>query len=977
MRTERFISRGLHIAAVALTCSSWLKLGLAAESDLDAGWRLVKEGQLDRAEELASKMARGSGSAPETRAAADLIRAEVLLSRSEGETQVDRALKLLDDSVDLLKGFLRTNPPTALAGKAKRGIDWRLHRKASRAAQALRELKPTEAAKARGDLVEAATSLYEAASLRYRDRIRELRASKVGADESVLAEVLLDHAKALLEHGRLEGLAEEARKPALSEAASVLEDLEYDYGDEALSFEALWVEGLCQVELGNTALAEDRFLGATTLTSRLRQSGKEPNDYQLSIVRGAYLALSESYLKAGKAGETAALVDRVLRKEPALEREPAGWALKLQKAEALFQQGNIEEAHSLASQVMSADFAGKLGAAAKEKMKSWASDAQTMGSLVTPERLLIKATALMENEAWSQALQALRAILEISAAGDDRGKYAADASFKMGQCFSRMRRYQEAACAFERVFEAFPGRELAPRACFEAVRALGSEFALTGEAEDDEAKEKLLQMLLKKWPDHPVAQNVIFLHAEKLERQQKYKEAAELFLKVPKEAEAFESALLGAARCRFLQAGALWDAREKEPSAAEAAKGELARAEKVLALFFERVRNPSFLPKDAEALRQRSSVTFLATQQLTLIKCHEALGKHAEALECLESYARTLSKDDPRHGRVLALEVRPYLALKKGEEAVRVVEELLEKFPESPALLSVSKSVADYLAQASAATSGETKDASPVASPETSPGQENRKKMHKYYVRWVKDSVVRGIRIPTAEVLAIANLLYRSAKVLNGLEDKASFLLAPGAAFKEPHYFADTAAVCRLLADGKLGALDPSERLEASLTASRCDGFLARDAHGWAEARNSYQAIIKSFRLLSSDNKIDAAALSLHGGALVAAYLELGVVYQELAKNGQGALFDAAIAVFQNVQGVTEGGSEPWWLAKFLTARALLERETAADLRLARIILENAEKNYPDYDAGKFGMKPRLLELKQRLGGSRAGAQNP
>src|SRR5262245_63294876 len=117
----------------------------------------------------------------------------------------------------------------------------------------------------------------------------------------------------------------------------------------------MWIEGLCQLELGNTTIAEDRFLGATTLTSRLRQGGKEPNEYHLSIVRGAYLALTESYLKGGKAGETAELVDRVLEKDPGLEREPAGLALKLQKAEALFRQGNIEEAHSLASQVMNTD----------------------------------------------------------------------------------------------------------------------------------------------------------------------------------------------------------------------------------------------------------------------------------------------------------------------------------------------------------------------------------------------------------------------------------------------------------------------------------------------------------------------------------------------------------------------------------------------------------------------------------------------
>jgi hypothetical protein len=106
--------------------------------------------------------------------------------------------------------------------------------------------------------------------------------------------------------------------------------------------------------------------------------------------------------------------------------------------------------------------------------------------------------------------------------------------------------------------------------------------------------------------------------------------------------------------------------------------------------------------------------------------------------------------------------------------------------------------------------------------------------------------------------------------------------------------------------------------------------------------------------------------------SLLAVYLELGGAYLALGRMGQKFQFDNALTAFANVLKVTGTGSEPWWLAKYLTLRALYQRGAESDARTARTILENLEKNYPEYDGDKFRIRSRILELKGKLPGTRA-----
>jgi hypothetical protein len=65
---------------------------------------------------------------------------------------------------------------------------------------------------------------------------------------------------------------------------------------------------------------------------------------------------------------------------------------------------------------------------------------------------------------------------------------------------------------------------------------------------------------------------------------------------------------------------------------------------------------------------------------------------------------------------------------------------------------------------------------------------------------------------------------------------------------------------------------------------------------------------------------------------------------------------------------VVQADSEPWWQAKYMVLQVLFDRGAEADVKLAKVGLENLERNNDGkFDNGKFGMKDKFLELKKQI----------
>src|SRR5205814_8443704 len=137
----------------------------------------------------------------------------------------------------------------------------------------------------------------------------------------------------------------------LTQANTFLIDFEFDYGDRPIAFEAMLEGGKCLTEMGEYKQAESKLRATFALRKRLAEAKIKPNEYHNKIIFGAYIALAQSLQKAGRFPEATAFVDEVLKGDKTLEKEWAGPALTLEKAEILFKLKDVPGARAMASEV--------------------------------------------------------------------------------------------------------------------------------------------------------------------------------------------------------------------------------------------------------------------------------------------------------------------------------------------------------------------------------------------------------------------------------------------------------------------------------------------------------------------------------------------------------------------------------------------------------------------------------------------------
>lgn len=132
-----------------------------------------------------------------------------------------------------------------------------------------------------------------------------------------------------------------------------------------------------------------------------------------------------------------------------------------------------------------------------------------------------------------------------------------------------------------------------------------------------------------------------------------------------------------------------------------------------------------------------------------------------------------------------------------------------------------------------------------------------------------------------------------------------------------------------------------------------------------------YDALLKPRRLVDGRGMLDVNALGKTPEEMTESlylYMEQGYLQRELAVNGQKFQFDNASTVFSNVLRVVTPQTEIWWVCKYEVLATLVERGAGADVKLARVGLENIERSYPEFDEAKYGQKERFLKLKEKIG---------
>jgi hypothetical protein len=285
---------------------------------------------------------------------------------------------------------------------------------------------------------------------------------------------------------------------------------------------------------------------------------------------------------------------------------------------------------------------------------------------------------------------------------------------------------------------------------------------------------------------------------------------------------------------------------------------------------------------------------------------------------------------------------------------------MFDKYPDVPAIARACKSVAIKLDEQVGEMIKAKADQAKI--------NENLRKISRYYAKWLNLAPALNMRITMADVLSVAETLYMIGKAINSLdENQISFLDLKGKAITERQYFLDAAFVHALLTEGKVGKLADRDRIVLMTRLARSYSFIAQDAEGWSKAKDHYENIMKTYKVVTPQGALDGGVLSQQR-ELLGVYVELGYVYVELGKaSKQKFQLDNAVTVFSNVLRVVQPDSEPWWQSRFMVIQALFERGAENDLKTAKVALDNLERSNPTFDNNKFGMKDRFLELKKQI----------
>lgn len=756
----------------------------------------------------------------------------------------------------------------------------------------------------------AGSQAWKDAEAYYRTTIAEFARRPAAADvDEVLLDFRLELPRVLLARARVP--SERAVRPALlDEAVRLLQDYQFDTGDRLVVYEALLEEGRVRLETKDYVRAERCFAGILELK---KKGALKP--YLAALWDAAFLGRVQTLALAGKAKEAVAVCERFFRDEAARAGTPMGLSVMLAQADALKESGDEAKAFALAQKVVGLDPGGPQGRAARERIRGW-----MRAGTATPDRLLLAAEGLLEQGRFRDALVDLRRCVEVCSGPAEREKFEPVASFKRGECFRELKQEAEAAVAFQDVFRKYPKHDLASRAAFEAVRALTAIATATRDAGDQERQERLLKELGTLGLHGALFK---FLEAQNLERREQWKAAADLYAAVDEGSGFYHDALVTGAHCYYR------DAMTRGGKGKEDASRSLALAEEMLRRALGRLEAPA----DARLLVP-------AEFELALICLEPSVKKPKDALTYAGRCAKRVPAGQDLQARLIELVVRAQLELEDLAAATSELNRLVREYPEHPATARSARRLA--LRQ-------EAKD--PAAA-------------LKSYRLWLDCKESGGGASPQEE-LSVADAVYRLARTLNRFDEGVvSVLDLRGKPVPDQAAWREAARAL-----GRLQTLAELSGKDRPLAATRLAwslGLAAQSAEDWDRLKRHGDALISKYALLTKTGQLDSAVLQKERW-LAGIYLEYGNALLNLGRSGQKFQFVNALTVFNNLRGVTEPGSEPWWIARLLSIRALFERGEGDDIPGAEAVLSSLERSNPDFDGGKYGVKPLLLQLKDEL----------
>ena len=802
--------------------------------------------------------------------------------------------------------------------------------------------------------------IYAEAEERLKLRIEELNKLVIekedkGEEDLKLVEQLMtvrfNLPRTLFGHALMYPKDEFRRKSLLEEAAKELQIFGLDFTQEVVTkYDAQLLEGRCNKELG-------KFDDALQIWGDMCQSlmdGYEVVKGVIQIEPAACRIVAIGMLQK-------ALLYTELKRYPEGIAEAKnffatcagaydlveGYALLYQMGEMQIAAGDNDGADKTGNKLVELDGNGPWGNSGRLLIDKALGKS---GGTVSSDKLLALARAQAKRDE-SRALALCR-----QAAANAKGDKAMDktgfeALLLMGDIFRGRRWYHEAMLAYDEAAARFPDAEDAAEAVYLSLQCLqtindGQTGSFAGEKRPYYKRriEDRLKTLATRYAAHPRASYALIIEGRSYDAEDDFLKAAETYQKVQPAAQSYAEAQVSAAFSYFLHARKL----AKDPAKKAEAKPFFEQAMGMLRKTGADVEKKLDDVFDIAAQQRLVSLAFRARITLAQIQLDDTVNAPVDALATLEGLDenKRYNSDADNIAKIWNLRIQAYNKQGKLEEAAKLLDGLLAKTPDSPAIATAAGAVAREYDERG--VQAEEKKDKKLA-------QEHWKRASKYY-RMSAQAMLKSTSARGNEVTRVAERLYTLGLIANDVEGD-SFLgwKAPRGADLDNW---------RSAADLYEAALRQAPSRKGRLYEARAHGFLG----DWERSADAYARFFEEITLVDpGTGKFAQTVLGdpdLQKLGVVTAYIEWGFAEGRAGKATQDTEHTAkALGIFANLAKNPNSiviDSKPWWIFKYEQIQALV---TKGDFKEAGIQLRDAERSTPAL--GKpAGLETEFKKLK-------------
>ncbi len=728
-------------------------------------------------------------------------------------------------------------------------------------------------------------------------RIEELKERKdEPAVEGTYITALFNLPKTYYFHALLYPAGEWKKKELLEKAISAFQEFSLDYSDRLLNYEGCIFAGLSYKELGSKEDAVKSFDEAIALRELFEKDQK--GVYQLDqasadVISKAVLQKVNMLLEGGTPKQAVDTAKDFFATVLSPYETNNGLAVLAAMGNSQISIGDDKGAGETADKLIELDGNGIWGQAGREIQRKLV---EKGGGFDAAGLYKIGSSFVVRGQG-EKALPLLRQAIQACKNSKEDKAVALDCWLMIGTVFAQRSWNLEAALAFDTGAERYPDAEKAPEAVYQALMQYVQLFSLEKKPLFKARIEERRKTLTSKYPTHDRAAFAQLVEGDQLVGEGKFLEAVESYNKVQASSPSYFDAQLKIGSCYYQHARRLDKDNKKQESAQF-----YTQAETILKKSITDFDKLSAETVNLEKQSRYENNGFNA--RLMLADLYLATGKSALVLPLLENADTKYANDADKLSQVWSLRIRALKEQKKLDEAIKLLDALAKKDPNSKAIGGAAGLIAREL------------DAQAQATADAKKPQDADKLWRRaadYYAMSGR-ALLKGDTLRPAEVSQIAQRLYVLGLTFNGVpEGQDTFIGFDTKKIKDTKLW-------ELSAELYVASLKVSPSTEGQLNLARISGFLGR----WKQAADAFDDYMRGAGSpFSPQGKLEPNTRPEQ----VLAYIEMGVceLMVAAAENDKNRFSLAEDTLDRAYKGLPPD-SPMWWYSCYYLVKGRFDR---------------------------------------------------